>query len=238
MTNEHNKPVGSDQPVDQALDLPVDRPGADHPDRADERDLLVSRVVDGVAGAGDWSRLDALARADSGLWRELALAQRDAACLNLAVEDQIAGADTVNVPVREHMVLRLSQRSRLVATWAGWAAAAVVALAWIGVPVASSPQDPASPTQSAGLFTTAADALDAYLRKGQADGNVVRQMPSKVLVDARELPDGKGYEVLYLRQILEKTIVPDLYKASTDEFGNAVGTQIPVRVTPAGGGAM
>jgi hypothetical protein len=192
----------------------------------DERDLLVARAAEGAAGERDWAKLEALARTDASVWRDVAMTRRDMAAFSLAVNDQIESAMHVDVPAEEHMVFRLTQRSRTVATWAGWAAAAVIGLAWLGVPMAANqPSGPAADRpQSAGLFATAAEALDAYLKRGQQDGNVVQQLPTKVLLDAKPSADGKGYDVLYVRQILERATVPDLYKLSTDEWGQAAHT--------------
>ena len=45
-------------------------------------------------------------------------------------------------------------------------------------------------------------------------------MPERVLIETRPSETGRGYELLYLRQILERTVVPDLYKFyGQDEMG-------------------
>ncbi len=73
------------------MDKSLDRDSEDPTDRATvrsgsgsggagmdplDRDLLVSRVVDGVASSADWAALDDLARTESSIWRDLAQAQR------------------------------------------------------------------------------------------------------------------------------------------------------------------
>ncbi len=68
--------------------------------------------------------------------------------------------------------------------------------------------------------STPAEALQAYFDLGCASGQVVAEMPTKVLLDARPLPTGDGYQVLYLRQMLEQMTVPDLYHVEgEDEWG-------------------
>ena len=48
------------------------------------------------------------------------------------------------------------------------------------------------------------------------------EMPTRVLVESRPADGGNGYEVLYLRQVLERTVVPDLYRFDgRDERGVA-----------------
>jgi hypothetical protein len=145
------------------------------------------------------------------------------------------------------MTLRLTNRSRSISTWAGWAAAAAIGLAWLGlpgtgfsgkqntgdVPTGQTQSGRTQPGQTAGLGTgvvqTASDALQAYLNKGQENGQVIGQVPGKLLLEAKPLGEGKGYEVLYLRQILEKTTVPNLYPSGTDDSGGVVPIQAPIR---------
>lgn len=220
----------------------------------DLRDILIARITDGVSVRADWQRLEDVAQSDPSVWRDLAYAQHDHAALSAAVAHANASSRTdvpvLSTPAADQMTLRLTQRSRTIAAWAGWAAAAAVGLAWLGMPGTgldrSSPLlDAPDTTQSAGLggvldsgiARSAADALQAYLNKGQESGEVIGQVPGKLMLNARPLPDGQGYEVLYLRQFLEKTVVPNLYRAATDDSGDLVPTQLPL-VQNAGSTAM
>lgn len=206
--------------------------GASNDNLAD-KDLLISRVVDGAAGAEDWDAFRALADRSPDLWRELAEAQRTHADLTAALSEAIAIADAVEAPVHEDMTRRFTERWRVVGALGGWAAAAALAMAW----TAGIAGDPA-PGQSGGrraslagvpAFDTASDAFQAYLRQGQEAGRVVGEMPAKVLLEAQPVAGAAGYEVLYLRQIMERAVVSDLYEFGVDERGRPV----PVRVTPA-----
>lgn len=207
-----------------------------------DKDLLISRVVDGEASVEDWSVFRAMAERDPELWRELAETQGQHAELSAALAEAIAIADGVDAPVREYMAGRFNDRLRLLGAVGGWAAAAAVALAWVaGVQTnfggrggGAHPQDAESSRASlmpGGL--TYRDAYRTYLDKGQESGRVVGEMPGKVLLDAQPAPDGKGFVVLYVRQIVERAVVDDLYQVGTDERGQPV----PVRVTPASLGA-
>jgi hypothetical protein len=202
-------------------------------------DILVSRVLDGCATPADWGRLERLAEQDAGVWRELALAQRADQSLRSAVNSAIDAAGVHELSdndLRAGAVSRgeglVARRSRGLAAWGGWAAAALVALAFVARTREVS--GPASPV--AGLsapVASAADAFRAYLDKGREQGRVYGELPEKVLVDTVPAADGNGYEVVYIRQILERTHVPAMYelRVTHDEFGRPLPS--PVRVVPA-----
>ncbi len=202
----------------------------------DDRDVLITRIIDGEATPEDWTSFKALASRDASVWGELAEAQQDHAELSSALGPSLALADRVDAPLHEGYSERLTVRIRAVAGWGGWLAAAAVLLAWtLG---AGGPQGGVGPglgaggatPQEAGLLrrpATPDQALDWYLDAGRAEGRVIAEMPTKVLLEARPNPDGAGFEVLYYRQILERAVVPEL--RSVDGFG---------RVGPVEDGAM
>jgi hypothetical protein len=126
-------------------------------------------------------------------------------------------------------------------SWAGWAVAAglVIAIAgrWLGGPATPA----ASPVQTAGIPTpadatlvrSAEEALDAYLERGRSEERVIRQMPRMLLLEARPNPTGDGYEILYLRQLMERAVVPDLYQFGAED---EAGRPALVRYRRPGGG--
>jgi len=207
-----------------------------------DRDLLINRVVDGTARDADWTALDALASGDQGVWRELAMAQRQQTCLMRAVEESIAPASLVDLP-DEAPALHFPSRQQTwwIGRWAGWVAAAVLGVAWVSSGNLNTNQrPPAVDTQQAGvgdgvvgagsrLVKNAADALSAYFDKGAEEKRVLGEMPTKVLLQTRPTTDGKGYEVYFVRQIVERVEVPDLRMLSTDEFGNVRPAEIDIR---------
>jgi hypothetical protein len=182
-------------------------------------DILITRVVDGVAAPADWDSLEALAAADPTVWRELAQAQRAEQLLKGAAAEAVAPAARVELPTVIAKVgedgLRL--RLRRVGTWGGWAAAAVVTLAFFGkgAPANSGvqPADLSSPIRSA------ADFYQQYLDQGKKEGRVIGELPDRVLMDAEQAQDGKGYTVVFVRQIMERTKVDSLSQISHDEEG-------------------
>jgi hypothetical protein len=224
----------------------------------------VSRVVDGAAGRLEWISIERLAGADPAVWKHIALAQRDHTELSAAVAGASARAELVELPGHEPIRLadRRHQHPRLRAagTWLGWVAAAVLAFGFFrGVPgtqpggVNSASLLPSPATSSpdvASLISSPAEALDLYLTRGQQTGQVVGELPEKVLLEARPMlvagPAGSettteaGYEVYYLRQIVERATVPSLYQFSTDDTGRvALPVRVPVRqAAPSPSGPM
>jgi hypothetical protein len=208
----------------------------------DLRDILISRAVDGRARPEDWEAIERLAQAEPALWRDLALAQRDDRALASAVMHQASRADHVALPeaelaemIQENPRAVVARRTRLAATWSGWAAAALVAIAAVsreGNPGSSNELTPRiAALPGAGVLGTASDALDRYLDLGKKDGTVLGEMPEKLLVRTSKRSDGDGYEVVYVRQIVERARVPGLYKLSSDEAGNATPVPITVPIT-------
>ncbi|MBS0188425.1 MAG: hypothetical protein JSS51_10165 [Planctomycetes bacterium] len=188
-----------------------------------EKDILISRVVDGVAGAGDWVELDMLGAGDPSLWRELAQAQRDKQLLDQAVGEAVSVADVVELPKQEW-----GERRLRVPQWAGWAAAAVLALAMFVVPRTNqSGTSTAGPTLTSEEQTPDA-VLDSYLAKGKDAGRVIRQLPEFVVLESAPAADGKGYEVVYLRQIVERARVESVNSYQVDDAGRK--TPLPVKV--------
>lgn len=192
-----------------------------------EKDLLISRVVDGVAGAGDWVELDMLGAADSSLWRELAQAQRDKQLLDQAVGEAIAVADVVALPKSEWS--ELGDRRLRVPQWAGWAAAAVLAIAMFVTPrVGTTTGNVAGFPPAQQEEQTPDAALNSYLAKGKDEGRVIRQLPEFVVLESKPATDGRGYDVVYLRQIVERARVESVNSYQVDDAGRKL--PLPVKV--------
>lgn len=231
-------------------------------DASPSREVLLSRVLDHAATPGDWDNLEQLAARDVTVWRELALSMRQnqdlvhavacagdqAAMIELDVIERAEIQRGVRAErVREHNRsgrerryehVAFKRRLRAVATWSGWLAAAVVAVAFVNPQLAGRSGSPLPGTEtqaslipqrlSRDTSTSSADALREYLRKGNQDGTVIGEMPRKILMEAQPAIDGNGYEVVYIRQILERTRVNDIYRFSEDETGRA--TPVPVQI--------
>jgi hypothetical protein len=204
-------------------------------------DILISRLIDGEAGAEDWKEFQALASAAPELWRELAEAQRQHELLGAVVADVANRADAVELPDLSEDIsfseaspgLHLAQR---LSAYLGWGLAAALAIAlWAGVKPNANLSPPIQhgggtsstggsappPAQFASLDPSV--LLQGYLDRGKTEGTVLGELPDKVLVETRPAAEGGGYEVLFIRTILERTRVPELYEFSAqDEAGRPV----------------
>lgn len=209
--------------------------------------LLISRVIDGDCSDQEWREFETLADANPMIWRNLAQEHRDHQTLSRAVNHAVAVADCV--PLSRTMAEDHSgnysimhERLRRAGTWSGWMAAAAVIAVFVIVRFNDSNRLGSDThngpvVKQAGLLSdaTADQAWDAYLAKGREAGSVVAEVPTKILIESRPAPSGEGYELLYLRQVVERTIVPDLYEfTGQDERGMPVPTQY----TPPTGGAL
>lgn len=187
-------------------------------------DILITRVIDRRATPADWVELEALGAADHTVWRELALAQRQDGALAGAVEDAVSAAGHVPLPV--HSAAGVHRRLRLVAAWGGWAAAAVVALMFSTPRLA--PMNGGG-THTAGPSLALPEMLSEYIDQGKKQGTVVGELPDKIVLDSTKTPDG-GTEIVFVRQIVEKARVDDLYRMTTDEAGNPRPVRIKLSV--------
>lgn len=194
-------------------------------------DILIGRVTDGEASPTDWQELEALAASDATVWSRLALAQRRHAELERAVDDALTVAELVDAPdLHAESASSLTQRWR---SYAGWAAAAAIALAWAG---ASSfnfvPGGPATQTGAMVPMSMGTDELiNRYLDTGKKEGRVIAELPM-VMVESRPLEGEKGSEVVYLRQVLERVKVEDIYRLGADELGRPTPTPFVPEARP------
>ncbi len=200
----------------------------------DERaDILISRIVDGVASGGDVAELEALAASRPSIWRDLAMAQRDQALLSQEMARIISVAEVVGLPthVETHREsLAPASRWKRASVWGGWAAAAVMALAYVGAPLNSN-------TQQAGLIPsmnvlkdglTADQAWEVYEAAGSREQRLIGVLPERVLIEATPSADGKSVRMVFLRQLIETKTVDALYKQTVDETGQ--GCMVPAEL--------
>lgn len=195
-------------------------------------DLLISRVVDEQASDDDWALLRRLGDKDAAVWRDLAEAQHEHAELCRALESTIAVADGVEVPIEQYIQARFAHRIRVVARWGGWAVAAVLALAMI-----QNPSLPDADVNTAGLLgprlgeVTPEVALQRYIEEGRRTGQVLEEIPRRVLIGTRALSGNRGFEVIFVRQFIERAHVQTLYQTGQDEFGRRISWPIDIKAT-------
>lgn len=185
-------------------------------------DILISRILDRIETPEEWSEFRAIAAAEPSAWELLAEAQRDNDRLARLARDATEFAVTSPLPaVEQPLRLPAAMVRRPMSAAAGWAAAAVLLLSWIAIGPAAGRREP-SDIQTAGLSPTPSvdEALQDYLKRGQADGVVLGEVEPKMLIDSRPL-EGGAVEVIFVRQILERRQVPTLVRVDgVDDEGN------------------
>jgi hypothetical protein len=197
-------------------------------------DMLITRVVDGVASPADWEALDVAGAADPSVWRELAHAQRAEHLLKGAAGEAVAVADHVELPAVIGRVGEAGLKHRIgrVATWGGWAAAALLTLAFIGRGTFNQGgQENANLVPS---FASSGEAYRQYIDQGKKEGRVIAEIPDRVMMDASPTQDGKAYEVIFVRQIMERARVDNLSQVSYDEAGKPVLSRVQIVVAKGG----
>lgn len=193
-------------------------------------DVLIGRVIDGEASSTDWDALDRLAQTEPAVWERLGRAQRAHARLERDVEDAIALAELIELPASHAAAASLNLRFR---QYSGWAMAAVLGLALLGsfgLNLGGSRGGAGQGLQAGiGVRSLSPDeALDQYVQSGLATGRVLGEMPA-VLVDTRPVEQGRGQEVLYVRQILERTFVTDVSVLSVEVDEHGTARYVPAR---------
>jgi hypothetical protein len=176
-----------------------------------DTDLLLSRAVAGDRNA--LAEVRARGAADPAILEELALWQADELRLARVGRTLDARADRIEAPRRGILAGR---QSRL-----GWFVAAAIALAWLGQSLVPSARDSRGTARQqasvAGLgagFATADEAFDAYLAKAREEGLVEGDVAPPTLLRSRELTDGRGFEVVIVRQIIERRVSPEIYRVA------------------------
>ena len=91
-------------------------------------DILISRVVDGVATPADWVSLESIAASNPSVWREIAVAQRTDRALAAAVCHETLAAERIDLHTQDtpggsllFSQSTFTRRLRIAGAWGGWA---------------------------------------------------------------------------------------------------------------------
>ncbi len=208
-----------------------------HPEPNDRRDVLIGRIIDGEASGQDWAEFRQIAGDDQAVFAEIAELQDLRKRTLELVDDAGNFAETVDLPMHLHLKSSPAHRLRSAGVWGGWAIAAMIAIAWSiglrpGDPLIFGNTDSSQANLGAGVINTAGEAFQKYLDLGKQSGSVIGEMPSGIVLDKRPFEDGSGYEVLYIRPIIERVVVRDrdVYRQTMNENGQ---TQIVPAPMPA-----
>jgi hypothetical protein len=176
-------------------------------------DILLSRAVAGDDAA--LAEVRVRGPAEPRVLDELAMWQADELRLARAAHALHDIADRAGLPPDRAPVVR---RGGL-----GWAVAAAILLAWVSQSFAPRGAESPAPRENiAGFagFASSDAAFDAYLEKAREEGVILGEAPPPTLVGSRELTDGSGFEVIVVRQVYERRVMPELYRVvSVDDLG-------------------
>lgn len=227
VNHQSNQPIGAHGPSGATPACVVDR------------DVLVTRLLDARAGESDWMALRSLSRADETIWDEIVAEHRGSAALAGEVRGAIANADASEMPTLRLTGMPGSSRPGR-GSLVGWAVAAVLALGVVGQQTGlirtGMEHRPGAEGNLVQVPVSPQSAWANYLSAGRDAGVVVGELPERMVVDVRPSPTGEGYEAFYVRQVLERAWVSDLYKIGVNESGKKV--LIPTSAPVEGGSSF
>ncbi|MHC4852435.1 MAG: hypothetical protein ACYTF5_10480, partial [Planctomycetota bacterium] len=145
-----------------------------------EKNKLISRIVDRDDRPEDWTTLDGVAKQDPRTWRELLFALRDDAEVRHVVGAQLVVADTVALPSTP-AAARNGWGTAAVLAAAGWLAAAVLAVLWLGSTLLWG--DALWGELPAGTSEPAAGAVTDFIRAPDAGQGPARAIGDGVMGD-------------------------------------------------------
>lgn len=193
-----------------------------------DRDILISRVVEGRANSEDWSAVDTLAASDASLWRDIVHSHRDEQNLRRVVNAAGAAAEAVDLPaaltVHTPSSTSFSRRPLRIGALGGWLVAAAIGLAFVqsrsnNTELLSGKTDGSNASLLPTGFKSADDAYKAYLTQGQKEGRVVGEVPEHYVLESTPAADGPGYNVTFVRFIVERQRVASVVRPTQDETG-------------------
>jgi len=186
-------------------------------------ELLIGRVASNEADDAEWRDFESVAASDVGAWERLARSLRDELQMRAALDRALAPADDVAAPAEASPIAGMIS-ARRAGSWSGWAVAAAVAIVWVGVgifaPGGAGGGDPTPLTAgiNASNFASPEDALTAYKQIGAQHGRVLDELPL-VMIETRPIGDSGRFEVLYVRQLLERAPVDSTWRLDRDDTG-------------------
>lgn len=184
----------------------------------DQHEQLIVRILNRELQARDLDELAQLSQTEPQALSQIAATLRAAATIETGVEAAQSIAASIELPDSNDLK---SSASIPVVRWSGWAAAAMLAAAWV-LSVVLKPSLPSvdGPIRS-NILLSANEALEQYIRAGIAEGRIIEELPL-LTVDLRPAEDGEGMDVFYIRRVIEKAHVKGMYKMGMDDQGRAV----------------
>ena len=189
-------------------------------------ELWISRAVDGRAGVEDWRGLHRVAATDPDVWRRLCATLEAETELRVELaavvpQDVPTPAPAAQTPAQQ-APLRPGPDVRLYGLLAALLALTFVVGRWTAIAPAIAP---AGGDAMPAAGQTPDQLMQAYLREGATAGRVIDQLPLQTL-STRRAPDGDGFDVVFVRSLVERARVKQLMTLAPDEHGSPQPLQI------------
>lgn len=185
---------------------------------ANQYEQLIDRILNRNLEARDLDELAQLSQNEPEALSQIAATLRAAATIETAVEAAEAIATSIELP--NSNVLRNTPSIPIV-RWSGWAAASMLAAAWLLVAILNPALPSADEQVRSNILLTASEALEQYMRAGKEEGRIIEELPL-ITVELRPAEDGDGMDVFYVRRVMERAHVKGMYKMGMDDQGRAV----------------
>lgn len=197
---------------------------------------LIDRIAAQEADQTSFREFETAARDQPELWERLARSLRDELDLRSAMHASEHGvrADAEIRAAIDGSALRSRNRKPQFQfrMWSGWAAAAVIVLTWATLTMSTGSGEPehnAAPTGMRLISLTADDAFEQYLEIGHNEGRVIGELPARMI--EFESGDDGSVVVYYVRQLLERERIDQMYQYMPDELGRPL--PVPIHFKPA-----
>lgn len=188
-------------------------------------DVLIARAVSGDERAV--TEVCARGVREPAVLEQFAMWQADELRLARVAHDLHGTADRVGV---SRASLHEMQRGGL-----GWVAAAAIALVWFAqTSLVHRGRTGDAPSRThiadvAGGFASSDEAFDAYVTKAREEGVMTEEVAPPILVRSRELGDGRGFEMIVVRQVYERRVAPKVVRFAPS---GETGRMRPVVIRP------
>jgi hypothetical protein len=194
-----------------------------------EEEVLISRMASNEARGAEWRRFEMLAGASPSAWERLARALRDELAARSAFDEVVVRAESLPLPAASDRGMR---RLQLTQSWPGWALAAVLALAW-AVSFLNPPRESGNTANFGGAIVPARHSADEafhdYLTLGAQEGRVLQELPMMMVETRFDQNEGR-IEVVYVRQLLERTTVQSAIELTEDPLGRPSAVEVDLTI--------
>lgn len=185
----------------------------------DVEEILIARVVGREDSPEDWQNLRQLARSRADLLPRLIDSLEDDCSLRSGMSPFLNAAESVELPIAAGP--GRGRDRRWTQGLSGWLAALVLAMLWIGARE-PEPVDVLSPVAGTGEPLPAAGST---IPVGDLGGDYMGELPRQIL-RSQAISDAEGIELVYVRRVVMRTKVPELYEMRVDDSGTPFSSTV------------